>query len=366
MKIECIKEKLHNAVSILDKTSSKNQNLPILTCILIDASNNTLRMRTTNLDMGVEINIPAKIISAGTVAVPSNVFLSAISNILTDRNVVIESRDNNLFISSQKTSTLIKCLPFEDFPSLPYIEEGKDFSINGKDFVHGLKAVSYSASVSSIKPELNSVYVYENNGYLYFVATDSFRLAEKMVKVDKMNSGDAFLIPQKNASELIRVFEDINDNIKVTYDKNQVSFEYENIYVVSRLINGLFPDYKQIIPKSFLCEAVVLKQDIINSLKLSSVFSDKSFTVNINVDPKHQSFKISTKNADIGENNSVLPGSFSGDSVISNFNYKYISECFSAIPSESVSMGFNGPQKPVIIRGVSDNSFTYLVMPMNR
>jgi DNA polymerase-3 subunit beta len=188
------------------------------------------------------------------------------------------------------------------FPSIPRVSSGNSFSLNAADFVKGLKAVWYSSSVSSIKPELASVYVYCENEFVVFVATDSFRLAEKRVKIKKTKDFGQILIPYKNIPDIMRVLEAIPGEVAVELDKNQISFSYEGIYLISRVVDGVFPDYKQIIPKQSATEAIVLKQDLVNALKLSNIFSDKFHQVNVKVLPQAKKCEIRTKNNDIGEN----------------------------------------------------------------
>jgi DNA polymerase-3 subunit beta len=135
---------------------------------------------------------------------------------------------------------------------------------------------------------------------------------------------------------------------------------------MSRVVDATFPDYKQIIPKSFVTEVIVLKQDFVDSLKTSHIFSDKFNQVNVKALPSKKSFTISTKNSDIGEYTNAIDATVTGQDVDINFNYRYVSDCFSSIDADSMALSISGSNKPLVMRGVSDKSFTYLVMPMNR
>ena len=154
--------------------------------------------------------------------------------------------------------------------------------------------------------------------------------------------------------------------MRVCFNKNQISFSSDGSYLTSRVIDGVFPDYRQIVPKEFTTEVVVLKQDLLNALKLSNVFSDKFNQVDLLIKPKEKIFELSSKNTDIGENKTYLDAVMSGDSVELSFNYKYFYDCFQSISTDSVSVKLNESSKPLVIGGASDNSFTYLIMPMNR
>ena len=151
--------------------------------------------------------------------------------------------------------------------------EGKTFEIESKKLIDGIKSVYYSASFSDIKPEISSVFIYQENNDLVFVSTDSFRLAEKKIKMRNLEEIEGIIIPFKNIPEILRVIGGFLGIIRICFNKNQISFSFENTYLTSRIIDGVFPDYRQIIPKDIKTEATLLKQDLINALNLSNIFS---------------------------------------------------------------------------------------------
>ena len=366
MKIECTKEKLLSIVSKTERVTSKNPTLPVLSYLLLEVKNNNLQIKATNMDLGIEAAIPVKVDSDGVVAVLGSVFGNLISNIQSDKSVFLETIDGNLQIKTESSKTIIKTYPPDDFPTVPKVSDGLSFDLDSKKFIKGLKSVSFSSSLSGVKPELSSVYIYTDNDSLVFVATDSFRLAEKRIKITKNNSFFSILIPFKNIPDIIRIFEEFDGDINVCLSKNQISFSYEHNYLVSRVIDGVFPDYKQIIPNEYKTEVIVLKQDLLSTLKISNIFSDKFNQVNLKISPANKVFEITTKNSDIGENVNTISSALSGDDIAVNFNYKYILDCLQVIESDSVSLSFNGISKPLTIRGVSDKTFTYIVMTMNK
>ena len=366
MKAECLKEKFCQAVSKVEKITGKNMTLPILACILIEAKGNFLILKATNLDLGIEIKIPAKIQTDGVVAVPGAILNGFLSNLFGNNNLTLEEKDGNLSIVCANSQTTIKSFSIDDFPTIPKVKEGKIYELNSQDLVKGLKSVWYSASLSSIKPELSSVYIHSKEDGLVFVATDSFRLAEKVVKFKKNSEFEQILIPFKNVVDLLKIISDEKDSLAINFTKNQLSFEYKDIYIVSRIIDGVFPDYQQIIAKDFKTEVILLKQDFINILKLSNIFADNFNQINIKISPKNKVVEIKSKNANVGENVNRLSASVTGEEIEINFNHKYIIDCFQSIEADSITLSFNGLNKPMVIRGVGDKTFTYLVMPMNR
>lgn len=365
MKIECIRDKLQEAVAKAEKVSARNAALPVLQCVLFVVKKTTLSIKSTNLDLGVDITIPVKVEREGIAAVPASVVNNFLSNI-QHKNILLELVGENLKISAAGGTTLMRTLPYEEFPLIPTVPKEHSFELNASDVVRGLRDVAYSSSIMSIKPELSSVYIHLRDGALVFVATDSFRLAEKSIPFKYSGNFTGALVPVKNVPEIIRIIEGAQGPVSVAVSKNQIAFSDQSFYLVSRVVEGTFPDYEQIIPKSPSTEAVLLKQDAMNALRLATVFSDKSNQVTMRVSPKKKTFEVAARNNAVGESRQSVSASVSGDEIEISFNYKYLVDCFGSIPTESVIFSFSGPGKPLVIRGRNDKSFTYLVMPMNR
>src|SRR3989344_1500684 len=364
MKLECNIEEIRNKISQTERITGKNLTLPVLNSILLIASGKSLKLISTNLSLGIEVEIPAKIEKEGMLAVSGSVLGGIFSNIFQNENVRLESVDGNLLIQTKKSKIKLKGQPHEDFPTIPKVV-GTSFEIDSKKLVEGIKSVYYSSSPSDIKPEISSVFMYTNEDNLVFVSTDSFRLAEKKIKIKGLPEIQGILIPYKNIGEILRVFGESPSIVKVCFNKNQISFSSGNIYLTSRVIDGVFPDYRQIIPKTSGTSATVLKQDLINALKISNIFSDKFNQVNLKILPKEKVFELSSSNNDIGENRTHLDAAITGENIELGFNYKYFLDSFQSISTDSISIKFSGALSPLVISPVSDNSFLYLIMPMN-
>ena len=366
MKIETEKSKIELAIQKAARLANKHLTLPVLSCVYIEAlADGKLIIKSTNLDLGLEIETKVKTIESGSVAVPAQILQNTLSSI-KDNDLVIETVENNLKISSKNNSVLIKCMSHDDFPSIPRLKEENSIKINCSDLMSGFRSVWYSASTSNIKPELSSVYIYKGDTGLVFVSTDSFRLAEKKVNTKLPVEFPQTLIPYKNVAEIVRLFEDNKEDITIVFEKNQAAFISKDLYLVSRLIDGSFPDYKQIIPKFYSTTSTILKNDLINSIKTSNIFSDSLNQVKLKVDIEAKSLNIESKNNEVGEYKEAIKSSVVGDQIELNFNSKYLVDCMQSIPSDSLTLSFGGMGKPLAISGASDKSFLYIVMPMNR
>lgn len=366
MKIEIIKEKFLEAITQCERVAGKHVSLPILSYVIIEAKGSSVVVKATNLDVGVEVSVQAKVLEEGAVAVSGSLMKSFISNSLPSKTVTIGTNESLCTITSGQSEASFNTMSAEEFPVIPRVTEGKVFTIESREFVLGLRSVVWSSAVSTIKPELSSVYIYEENDDLVFVATDSFRLAERKIKAKKLTGFEPVLIPFKNALEIIRTFENLGGSIEMTITKNQLSITTESTHLSSRVVDGNFPDYRQIIPKEFTTKATILKADLVAALKLSGLFSNSfnQLTISFNVGGKI--LELSTKNNEVGEGKQVIKGVIEGDDLVMSFNHKYILDCLSVIESESVVLKIAGPGRPMIISPSNNTGFTYLVMSMNR
>ncbi len=365
MKIECSTDKLKEAVNKAEKIVSKNSTLESLRSILFIASGNSLKLRSTNLSLGLEIEIPAKIEEEGEVFVTGEVINNTLMNINSDKVIRLEKQKDNLYLNNKKSNILIKSLSSEDFPTIPTVE-GSSFEIETEKFIEGIKAVFYSSAINDIKPEIASVFIYSNDSNLVFVSTDSFRLAEKSIKTKNTKEVEGLIIPYKNILEIIKLLGDVRGDMKVYYNKNQISFVLPGFYLTSRLINGSFPDYRQIVPKEYKTRAIILKKDLLDAIRLSNIFSDKFNQIKIAVDPKAKKLEVYAVNKDVGENKTAIDGALEGDATEMNLNHKYILDCFQSIAEDSVVLEMNETNRPIVVKGNGDKSFIYLIMPMNR
>ncbi len=367
MKIECVKDKLKDGVAIAERVAGRNLTLPILGSILLETSNKALIIKSTNLEVGVEIEIPAKIQEVGSITVSATVLNNFLSNLNKEIKVELTTISDNLKITTENTNTLIKGLNTDDFPIIPKINQENGFTIDSTTLTAGLKSVIFAAALSDIKPEISSVYVYNKGNELFFVATDSFRLVEKKIVVDhKFKEQIALIIPLKSVTEIIKTIDGLQANLIVSFNKNQLAIQTDNLYLTLRIIDGSYPDYQQIIPTKFKTELNVKKDELSSILKLSNIFTDKFNQIDFKIDNKTNTLEISSRNQDIGENNFSLITKVKGDNLESSFNAKYLLDCLPSIGADDVYLRFTDKNQPLLISGVGDENFLYLVMPINK
>ena len=365
MEVTCGYQQLNEAVQVAERLIGKKESLPVFSCILIRATKTTLTVSATNLEAGAEIAIPAKVSEEGIVAVPAYV-LSQTIRASQGEHISLSSDGNTLIFGAKGGKTAINALPHDEFPLLPKTEED-GISIEKQALIEGITSVSYAAAQSMIRPEFASVYLHASQNSLTCAATDSFRLAEKKTTLTAPEEIPETLIPTKNALELVHVLEHMSqDIVTLTVDDGQLSVSADNTYFISRIVDATFPNYTAIIPKTFTTEVTALKVDVLTALRKAKLFSHTTQQVSFSVSPKEKQCVINAQHADIGEMHDTLEAVVEGEDIDIKFNISYLSDCFSSIPQDSVTLRFAGSGKPLVIQGVGDSSFTYLVMPLNR
>ncbi len=364
MHVTITRELFLDRLELVGKVSTKHVTLPVLQCVLLEVVDSSLTIKATNLEIGIESKIQVTVTEPGTIAVPASTLTQTIQY-MSQKEVTLRVEDGVLVVEGAGSETTIKSIPYEEFPTIPKIA-GTGQIINRSLFALGIKTVSFAASLSSIKPELGSVYVYQKKEHsMTFVATDSFRLMEKTVPQKGVIMDNAILIPQKNALEIARVCDVRDGDPEFRVNENQCSLSFpDGVYLTSRLTSGSFPDYNQIIPKEYSSHSTLLKNDLAHAFKKTNIFLNKFLQVTLHV--TQQSLTISANSGEIGTTTESVKATTEGDDLTLSFNQRYLQEPLQHLVDDSMVMHFAGIGRPLVITGVTDQSLRYLVMPMNK
>ena len=341
----------------------------------MEASKNELFVRATNLETAIEIKIPAKVEQPGMVII-SGKTLSAFLSHIKDETILLQNQKENIFIKTNQTETTLRGFSPDEFPLFPHIDVIASCTLAVEDIRTALHQVVIAVSTSDIKPELASVSwkLFKNSGKL--AATDSFRLAERTI-ISKKNTFDnvmSFLLPSIAAHELARLFEgNTKDNaisfgkekeITIEFNKNQIIVRNTTMRFISRLTEGNFPDYEQIIPKNFSTEVVIEKDVLLQQIRFASVFVGKLNDMSIEFNPQKKEISFHASNPDTGEHTAHITASIQGETGSAKFNWRYLYDGVQNITTEYVILGFNGEQSPLFVKGKGDQSYLYLAMPL--
>lgn len=366
MKIICLQENLKEGLVILERATSKNQNLPLLHNISLKTETGVIKVFATDLEIGVEVCIPCKVEKQGEVIIPIKTILQFIQN-LPNTKITIEIKNKTVFIETEYNKITIPSFNTNEFPTTPKIKSKKNIEITDALILKNtLQQVLNSTAVSYSLPEITGVLCVVKENTIIFVATDSFRLAEKTIfKKNSFitNITAVFILPQKTAQELTRIIT-LNNPVIVTLDDNQVMFSLQNITIISRLINGKYPNYEQIIPKTHKTVITLQKNEFLNQIKLASFFSSKINDIIITIKKEKKTLEIKSSDQSKGEFQASLPSlEITGENTEVVFNYKYLIDGLNNLSEDDFVFEINGPASPALFKSKSGD-YRYIIMPI--
>lgn len=368
MKLIILKSNLKESLNAVERAISENANLPILKNVLLKTYNNKIKIAATNLDLAVTKYTSGKIVEEGGVTIPFGTFQSLVSNSDNER-IIIETDKNNLIFKTDNYNAKVQGINHEEFPIVPRIENEENFiEIEAPIFKEAVQKVLSAAQISEIRPEISGILFDFQITQLKLVATDAFRLAQKTIGNNQLKTnfknGFKVIVPLKTVSEAVRIFPD-NQPIKIYLDSSQILFKNEDLELISRLIDGEYPDYEQIIPKGTDTEATINKEQLVNAIKLASTFSGRTNDIKVKMNDTKKVLEVYSANQYLGENNYLIPVKMRGDSFNElAFNWRYFLDGLKIIEGENLVFGANGTSKPSVIKSTDDGSYFYILMPI--
>jgi DNA polymerase III subunit beta len=373
MKISILQENFKKALQIVSRIAGKNINLPILNNILLKTLNGNIVLTTTDLELGVVSKVRGKIDKEGSFTIDSKLLLDYIT-LLPNRKINIEQIDKKIVIQSDNYKTAIKGTDSEDFPLIPKIEKKNSYKIKISDFKKALSQIIFAVSVNETRVELSGVLFYFKGSKLTLVATDSYRLAEKTIDIQsETNNEKKVIIPSKTLQEVVRILSIVNENeldsgvIELYLSENQIMFSVENTEIVSRLIEGQYPDYEQIIPTKHETKIKIEKDEFIRAIKTSSIFSRIGINdINLDFPGGKNKTIISSTSSQSGENIVELESEVMGIDNGIVVNYKYLLDGINNINSQVVELEVINSNTPCILKPENDDSYIYVVMPIKQ
>lgn len=365
MELSVTQENLSKALNGVGRVAGSKTALPILNNILLRTDKNRLFIAATNLEIAATYFIGAKVVKAGAVTVPARLLAEFVSN-LPKGTVDLKLDGRRLMVSSGRFQSYINSVEADDFPELPVINESsaKQFSLAGENFKRAITQTIITTSNDSSRPVLTGVYWHIDKDKLYLVATDGYRLAEKFLeKVD--NNNLSAIVPAVALSEVIRLIGDETDLIDVLFDDSQVRFRLGDAEITSRLIDGKYPDYKQLIPASNETSVEIDLAEFSRLTKIASLFARESGgAVTITTDEDAGTVSLHSIASEFGENTSSAEAKITGSGSIT-LNSRYLSEALSVINAPSVKFGFNGKLSPCLITAADDTAdYRHIIMPL--
>lgn len=373
MNVTCLKENLKGSLDNALRIVKYNSTLPILNNFLIATDKGMLKISSTDLEIGFTSWVPSKISKEGSITVPAQLLSQFINN-LPNKNINIEVKDLKLYLNCDNIKALINGLNSEDFPIIPKIKIYSSFKINSKILKNAFNSVINSTAPSDSRPEISSIYIKIEPDQIKFVATDSFRLAHKSlflsseslkdkIKIDYSKSHN-IILPLRTANEVLRLLNDKDDTVEVSVDQNQILFNFGNTHLISRLIEGNYPDYESIIPKGFETKCYIEKNNLEEAVRLASCFSSKLNDITLKTNSKKSVLEIFSSHAELGNHQAKIDSEIRGADVNIVFNWRYLLDGLKNISDDEIILELNGDQKPATVKPAKNSDYFYIVMPI--
>lgn len=371
MLIKTIKSKIEKSLEKVARLTNKKISLPILNFSLLETEKNFLKLTSTNLESGIVVWVLAKIEKEGKICIDPRFLLNVLSQ-FSEENITLFLENNTLKIKTQNTELRIQGQNPEDFPIIPSRETLEKIPVNAKKLCLALGEVVNIPSPSMGKPEISGIFLSFEKDTIRIAATDSFRLAERKIKIQKPTEKNyTFILPQEATKEIISIFSDTEETIDFYISPNQVFIEsqmvetkHPEIVFTSRLVEGEYPNYQEIIPKKFKTKVKIQKEVFQSQIKLASLFSGRINDVKFKIDPKEKTIDIASYNAELGEYKSQIKSEIEGEKMEISFNYRFLLQGIQNIPEKEISFLLSSEEGPAVIKGEKDENYLYILMPI--
>lgn len=361
MKLQITQENLNKALSSVARVANNRSTLPILANILIKTNKNRLSVSATNLDIAITHHIGAKVTQDGSITVPARLMQDFVGS-LPNGVIELDLQETKLHVTTDQYKSVVNGVIADDFPVMPAITKGAKWTSDSETLKKSLQQIVFAASNDETRPVLTGVFFHTIEGMLYAAATDSYRLAER--KLTTNNQAVKLLIPASALQDLMRVLGDSNETVHITHDNQQVLFKVDDIELVTRLIDGKYPDYRKLIPERFTFEATLKRADLVNVTKVSSLFARESAgSVTIELNESDKQLSIRSVASQLGENTATAPAKIKGSGSIT-LNSRYLLDALNAFSGDEITFGFNGKLEPTLLHDKASPDYKHIIMPL--
>lgn len=380
MKFSCTQENLHQGLSVVSHIANKNVNLPILGNVLIRAEDSGLKFMATNLEIAVSCTVRGKVEERGEFTVPSKLFSDYVG-LLPKERVDVRQEGSGLAVSCGTYQTRMTGIAASEFPLIPTIEHQQSFVIGVNDLRKAVSQVLFAVAPNESRPEISGVlfkFVPEGNGInLILAATDSYRLAERVVPVRKdgstaLSEAVSVIVPARTVSELTRVLGVFKDalegaeTIEIAMDGSQIMFIYQNVELISRTIEGRYPDYRQLIPHQSKTTVSLRREDVIRAVKATSLFSKTGLNdIHLSFTPGAP-VRLTANNSQTGEHTVDVEGSIDGVENKVTVNFRYFLDGVNNVESNEFLLELVDGISPCVMRPKGGEDYLYIVMPIRQ
>lgn len=363
MKVKVTKEYLLKAVQAAQNVVSAKTALPILTNILIEAENNKIKITATDLEIGMQYEAPAEVLLAGAITVPAKKFCEVVKELPNAPVLLTTLKNNTMSVNSESTYFKLLGLPKDDFPKVPQLPEENVLEVKQRTLKNMLAMTMFATSRDEIRYILNGILFSIKSQVFRLVATDGRRLAlienktETHAKLERQA-----IVPNKAVQELSRMLQD-DGTVKIIFAENQLMFKANDVILITRLIEGEFPNYEQVVPKESTNKIKVNTQRFLLGAKRAALLTSQD-SQSIRIDLLKDKMVISKNTPEAGEAKDQLDILYAGKETSVGFNPHYLIDALKNISQQEIEMEIEGPDKAGVIRTQAEEKYIYLVLPM--
>ncbi len=366
MKLICTQENLNKGLNLCSRIVSSPKTLPILSNVLISTDKGRLKLSVTNLEVGINVWIRAKIDKQGAITVPARILNDFVNN-NRDTNIELQTNELNLIVQSDNYQAKISGIESGEFPVIPTIKDDQGLELSVKDLEQAIPRVTIACATEESRPVLSGVLFNFVENKLKLVATDSYRLAEQVISLESKLDLPRVIVPAKTMQEVHRIigaYSNSKDKLKINIAENQILFKFSNdVEVSSRLIEGVFPSYEQIIPSAPSTVVTTDKKKLLSATKGASLFSQNTAN-NVRVKTEKDNLIISAQSSQIGDSKTQVKSDVQGEDIEIAFNARFIIDALNNLSGDNVELGLTEKLAPAKIVDPKDKAYTYVIMPL--
>jgi len=372
MKATLTQENFAKALNYVSKAISSNPSIPILANVLIETTDSQLKLSSTDLEIGVSTLIGADVKSKGKITANARMLADFVTS-LSSGKLDIEMKEKVLLVKNASNSAEFNVIDAEEFPPLPLIDGSPSFTVNAIAFIKSINQVVFSSASDDSRPVLTGVLFEADQNNLSMVGVDGFRLSKKRLSIKRKGTKSLKqIVPARALNELARIAGDIcedKDKIEayLLSGKNQFLFKAKDVELSTRLIEGEFPDYQQILPKDVSFSFGVDKEALAQTVKIVSIFA-RSAVGNkavFELNPSKNALSLSAQVADVGENESTVEvHDVKGEILKTSFNTRFLADMINSLDGEEIIFESNGVTAPGVFKDKDDKNFLHIIMPM--
>jgi len=373
MKLTITQAQLAYGLGIVSRAVSPRSTLPVLNNILIATDEGRLRLSATNLELGITCWIGAEIKEEGSITIPARIFFDLVNALPGGKvNLSLTARTQTLNIHCGTSNFDIKGIDSQEFPPMPSPDLSSGVELNVADFKDMIHQVGFAASSEEARPVLQGVLMEINDNEISLAATDGFRISVRTAELSTSQDNPVkVIIPARSLSELARVATDGNETVTmiVPPDRGQAIFHMKNAELVTQLIEGNFPDYRAIIPRSFKTRTVISTNEFLKACRQAEIIArEGNYVIRLNLQPQESApgtIEFSTQSEEMGSGEVVVDANIEGPELLIAFNVRFLSEVLEVIGTPNTILETNANNTPGLLSPVGNDNFRHVIMPMH-